>query len=209
MKIKVCGLRDVDNMRQVAALGVDYVGMILWQKSPRHVREEDLAMLSTLSLPEGTRRVGVFVDEEAATIVGYTNRLKLDVVQLHGKESVESIACLRNLLPTGVQIWKAVSIKDAGDMAVSDRYAGMVDAFVFDTKCQCVGGSGVQFDWSVLQDYHADVPFLLSGGIAPEDADRVKAFSHPRCMGIDINSRFETSPGMKDITRIKAFIERL
>jgi phosphoribosylanthranilate isomerase len=231
MKVKVCGMRNGENIRQVAALGVDYIGMVFWDKSPRNVTmiptqagiiPDRVALHHSSSeiQPAGSettcrrpQRVGVFVDEMPQSIITRVVSYKLDVVQLHGQESPTLIRNLRATLDPdlrpGIQIWKAISISSADDIARYKDYEDSVDAFVFDTKCASVGGSGQQFDWSILDSYDGSLPFMLSGGIGPDDAERVKAFHHPRLMGIDLNSRFETAPAQKDVAALQRFLEML
>ena len=218
MIIKVCGMRDGENIRQVAELGVDWIGMIFWPKSPRNV-----TMIPTHAgiIPDrGTdignfkaKRVGVFVDEMAQNIIIRVVNFQLDLIQLHGHETPTLIRNLRRTLDPdirpGVKFIKAISVESCDDIATYRDYEDCVDYFLFDTKCQTVGGSGEQFDWNVLEAYDGDVPFLLSGGIGPDDAERVRNFHHPKCIGIDLNSRFETEPAIKDITKLKQFLEQL
>jgi phosphoribosylanthranilate isomerase len=218
MIIKVCGMRDGENIRQVAELGVDWIGMIFWPKSPRNV-----TMIPTHAgiIPDrGTdignfkaKRVGVFVDEMAQNIITRVVNFQLDLIQLHGHETPTLIRNLRRTLDPdirpGVKFIKAISVESCDDIATYKDYEDCVDYFLFDTKCQTVGGSGEQFDWNVLEAYDGDVPFLLSGGIGPDDAERVRNFHHPKCIGIDLNSRFETEPAIKDITKLKQFLEQL
>ena len=218
MIIKVCGMRDGENIRQVAELGVDWIGMIFWPKSPRNV-----TMIPTHAgiIPDrGTdignfkaKRVGVFVDEMAQNIITRVVNFQLDLIQLHGHETPTLIRNLRRTLDPdirpGVKFIKAISVESCDDIATYRDYEDCVDYFLFDTKCQTVGGSGEQFDWNVLEAYDGDVPFQLSGGIGPDDAERVRNFHHPKCIGIDLNSRFETEPAIKDITKLKQFLEQL
>ena len=211
-------MREGENIRQVAELGVNWIGMIFWDKSPRNV-----TMIPTYAgiIPDRgsdigsfkAKRVGVFVDEMPQNIITRAVNYKLDLVQLHGHETPTLIRNLRRTLAPdirpGVQFIKAISVGDCNDIAAYKDYEDCVDYFLFDTKCPTVGGSGSQFDWSVLEAYDSDVPFLLSGGIGPDDAKRVRNFHHPKCIGIDLNSRFETEPGLKDITKLKQFLEQL
>ncbi len=211
-------MREGENIRQVAELGVNWIGMIFWDKSPRNV-----TMIPTYAgiIPDRgsdigsfkAKRVGVFVDEMPQNIITRVVNYKLDLVQLHGHETPTLIRNLRRTLDPdirpGVQFIKAISVGGCNDIAAYKDYADCVDYFLFDTKCPTVGGSGSQFDWSVLEAYDGDVPFLLSGGIGPDDAKRVRNFHHPKCIGIDLNSRFETEPGLKDITKLKQFLEQL
>ena len=211
-------MREGENIRQVAELGVNWIGMIFWDKSPRNV-----TMIPTYAgiIPDRgsdigsfkAKRVGVFVDEMPQNIITRVVNYKLDLVQLHGHETPTLIRNLRRTLDPdirpGVQFIKAISVGSCNDIAAYKDYADCVDYFLFDTKCPTVGGSGSQFDWSVLEAYDGDVPFLLSGGIGPDDAERVRNFHHPKCIGIDLNSRFETEPGLKNITKLKQFLEQL
>ena len=203
--IKVCGMTDASNIRQVAETGVDWIGMIFWQPSSRCCHDPGVAQ----TIPEGIQRVGVFVDEEVETIVRRTEECGLNRVQLHGRETATSIRQLRQRLPQGVEIIKAISIRDKVDLLKADRYHGLCHLLLFDTRCQCVGGSGQQFSWDMLQHYQGPTPFLLSGGIGPEDAERVATLDHPLLEGIDLNSRFETSPALKDTQRLAVFLDRL
>lgn len=200
--IKVCGMREPENIRAVTDLGVDLMGFIFWEKSPRNACEAPVVV------PEGVKGVGVFVDENPVIIVERAQSHALSYVQLHGNESPELIEAVKSLLPN-IKIIKALSIREADDVKRWRLYDGIVDMLLFDTKCKSVGGSGEQFDWTVLSHYDGNLPFMLSGGIGPDDADRVKAFHHPQCVGIDLNSRFETAPGVKDVEKIKEFINEL
>ena len=221
MKIKVCGMRDGKNIREVEALGVDYIGMIFWSGSPRNVTMvpthagiiPDSSSLSPFSSHHSPLRVGVFVDEMPQSIITRVVNYQLDVVQMHGHESPTVIRNLRATIDPdfrpGIQFWKAVSIASTDDLNACEQYFNCVDAFVFDTRCDSVGGSGRQFDWQLLEAYHGPVPFLLSGGIGPDDAARVKAFHHPQCIGIDLNSRFETAPAVKDVDLLRSFLQQV
>ena len=222
MVIKVCGMRDAQNIREVSQLGVDMIGMVFYPKSPRYVEmqsshagiipdyvKEDINIKSAKS----PARVGVFVDDMVQNIVTRVVNYHLDYVQLHGNEPREMCENLRltldpNIRP-GIKIIKAISVSDASDIQKYKEYVGAVDLFLFDTKCKTVGGSGRQFDWQVLEQYDGEVPFLLSGGIGPEDASRLHAFHHPKCIGIDLNSRFEIEPGVKDAEKLKGFLNEM
>ena len=217
--VKVCGLRDSENIRQVAALDVDWIGMIFWEKSPRNVTMipshagiiPDRASLSPLATNNSPLKVGVFVDEMAQNIITRVVNFQLDLIQLHGHETPTLIRNLRRTLADirPVKVIKAISVSSRDDIAAYKDYADCVDYFLFDTKCPSVGGSGQQFDWSVLDAYDGEVPFLLSGGIGPDDAERVRNFHHPKCIGIDLNSKFETEPAMKDVAAIGKFLNEL
>ena len=220
MLIKVCGMRDGDNIRQVAELGVDWIGMIFWPQSPRNVTMipthagiiPDKAP-SNGATPKGVSRVGVFVDEMAQNIITRVVNFRLDLVQFHGHETPTLIRNLRRTLDPdirpGIQFIKAISVSSRDDIATYKDYEDCVDYFLFDTKCTTVGGSGQQFDWSVLDAYDGKKPFLLSGGIGPDDAERILSFHHPKCIGIDLNSRFETTPAQKDVAALRTFLSQI
>ena len=161
-----------------------------------------------VSLLNALRRVGVFVDQPAEEIYSYTRLHRLNAVQLHGNEAPSLLETLRHDCPQ-LLIIKAISIRDKVDLLKADRYHGLCHLLLFDTRCQCVGGSGQQFSWDMLQHYQGPTPFLLSGGIGPEDAERVATLDHPLLEGIDLNSRFETSPALKDAQRLAVFLDRL
>ena len=219
--VKVCGMRDGENIREVAELGVDWIGMIFWEKSPRNVTMipthagiiPDRGSLSPLTTHQSPLRVGVFVDEMAQNIITRVVNFKLDLVQFHGHETPSLIRNLRLTLDPdispGVKFIKAISVSGRDDVAAYRDYEDCVDYFLFDTKCPSAGGSGCKFDWSVLDAYDSEKPFLLSGGIGPNDAEKIRNFHHPKCIGIDLNSRFETEPGMKDIEKLKNFLKQL
>lgn len=225
MLVKVCGMRDADNIREVSQLGVDMIGFIFYPKSPRFVQmisskagiipdysEEriELAMArKTAETQKQPARVGVFVDDMPQNIVTRVYNYRLDYIQLYGNEPRETIENLRATIDPdikpNIRIIKAISVSSAEDIQKYKEYAGAVDLFLFDTKCKTVGGSGEQFDWQVLEQYDGETPFLLSGGIGPDDAERVKSFHHPQCIGIDLNSKFEIEPALKDVEKLKDF----
>ena len=198
MIVKVCGMRDAANIRQLEALGIDWMGMIFWPKSKRYVSTPPVY------LPQHVRKVGVFVDASLDAIRQHVEDYQLDIVQLHGQESPEMLKVLKPLT-----LIKALNIATPEDLQKTEPYEGLADYFLFDTKGKSVGGNGEKFDWSVLASYQGETPFLLSGGIGPEVTQDVKTFHHPKCIGIDLNSRFETEPGLKDITKLKQFLEAI
>ena len=207
--IKVCGMREAANIQEVSTLAIDWMGFIFWPKSSRYVSERPDY------LPKDVKRVGVFVDEEPEKIVSISRLYRLDYIQLHGHETTTDINRLRQAIAEHgsatipPQLIKAFSIATCEDLEQTKAYEGQADYFLFDTKGPSVGGNGIQFDWQVLENYHGQTPFLLSGGIGPEDAERIRTFHHPQCIGIDLNSRFEQSPGLKDIQKLKTFIQSL
>lgn len=214
-------MRDSDNIREVASLGIDWIGLIFWPQSPRYVQMlptgagiiPDSASLDIQDTGAGVKRVGVFVDDMAQSIITRTVNYKLDFIQLHGNEPPTLIRNLRATLDPdlrpGIGIIKAISIGTPGDIERCRDYDDCVDYFLFDTRCTGVGGCGRQFDWTALDRYDGSRPFLLSGGIGPDDADKIKEINHPLFAGIDLNSRFEVSPGIKDVERLRRFINKI
>lgn len=196
--IKVCGMRQAENIREAEALGIDWMGFIFWPKSSRYVAERPTY------LPTRCKRVGVFVDEQIEQVRHVAEDYALDIIQLHGNESPEYVRTL-----AGHTLIKAFNIATADDLSQTRPYEGIVDLFLFDTKGRAVGGNGEKFDWTVLNAYQGATPFLLSGGIGPDDAGRIRAFRHPRCIGIDLNSRFEVSPAFKDVDLLREFVKNI
>lgn len=210
-------MRDADNIRDISALGVDMIGLIFYPPSPRYVQQfsSGAGIIPDYAPDMGKTplRVGVFVDDMPQNIVTRVYNYKLDYIQLHGNEPRETLENLRATIDPdinpNIKIIKAISVSSAEDIKKYKEYVGATDLFLFDTKCKTVGGSGEQFDWQVLQAYDGDVPFLLSGGIGPDDAERIKNFHHPKCIGIDLNSKFEIEPALKDVEKLKQFLVKV
>ena len=210
-------MRDADNIRDISALGVDMIGLIFYPPSPRYVQQfsSGAGIIPDYAPDMGKTplRVGVFVDDMPQNIVTRVYNYKLDYIQLHGNEPRETLENLRATIDPDIKpkikINKAISVSSAEDIKKYKEYVGAADLFLFDTKCKTVGGSGELFDWQVLQAYDGDVPFLLSGGIGPDDAERIKNFHHPKCIGIDLNSKFEIEPALKDVEKLKQFLVKV
>ena len=210
-------MRDADNIRDISALGVDMIGLIFYPPSPRYVQQfSSGAVIIPDYAPDMGKtplRVGVFVDDMPQNIVTRVYNYKLDYIQLHGNEPRETLENLRATIDPDIKpkikIIKAISVSSAEDIKKYKEYVGAADLFLFDTKCKTVGGSGELFDWQVLQAYDGDVPFLLSGGIGPDDAERIQNFHHPKCIGIDLNSKFEIGPALKDVEKLKQFLVKV
>ena len=196
--IKVCGMREAENIREVEALDIDLIGFIFWPKSSRYVSERPAY------LPTNCKRVGVFVDEDIEVVKKIAHDYALDYIQLHGHESTAYCAQLK-----GLKLIKAFNIATAKDFEQTKSYEKLVDYFLFDAKGKSVGGNGTKFEWSVLDNYHGPTPFILSGGIGPDDATSIRRFHHPRLAGIDLNSRFELAPSLKDVTALQKFLNEL
>lgn len=215
-------MREPENIRAVSALGVDMIGFIFYPESSRFVSQErsNAGIIPDRVSEEmkkdetsAVARVGVFVDEMMQNIVTRAYNFQLDYIQLHGDEGLTFIDNLRATLDPdirpGIKIIKAISITNADDLKKAAMYEGHVDMLLFDTKCPTVGGSGEHFDWSVLEGYSGSLPFILSGGIGPDDAERIKAFHHAKFVGIDLNSKFETEPAVKDVVTLQSFISEV
>ncbi len=198
--VKVCGMTQGDNIREVEMLGVDFIGFIFYPKSPRCLCQMPSYM------PERAGRVGVFVNEDKKNVAMYADRFGLDYIQLHGNEPP---AYCRSLQLGGFRLIKAVSVASPKDFEVVYDYEGLCEYYLFDTKTRQYGGSGVMFDWAIMSQYNGATPFLISGGINACSAEAVKAFSHPAFAGIDLNSRFESAPGIKDVEMLRRFIAEL
>jgi len=198
--IKVCGMREGKNILDIEQLGVDMIGLIFYSKSPRCVYE------MPKHLPKQAKRVGVFVDEQAAYVQTIADRFSLDYVQLHGNESPDYC---QELQLSGLKVIKNFPVATEQDLEKTGLYEGKCDYFLFDTKCETHGGSGIQFDWDILHYYNGKTPFLLSGGISLDSTHALKSFDHPRLVGYDINSRFEIEPGKKDAKKVAKFIKQI
>lgn len=195
--IKVCGMREPENIRAVEALGIDMMGFIFYPRSSRYV-----ASVPDY-LPSSLKRVGVFVNASEEDMLRHITEYGLDYVQLHGAERPEVCDSLH---AAGVNVIKAFSVACADDLRSCAEYEGHADIFLFDTKCQQYGGSGERFDWTILDAYTGETPFLLSGGIGPSGIEDLVSFHHPKCCGVDLNSRFEISPAYKDADMLRQFI---
>lgn len=199
MIVKVCGLRQAENIREVEKAGADWFGFIFYPKSPRFVGD------MPSYLPASGRRIGVFVSPSFEDVVQAAERFGLHGVQLHGEASPE--LCQR-LHDVGFMVVRALPA--AHDLNVTVKpYRDAVDYFLFDTPTKNYGGSGRVFDWSLLRSYDGDEPFLLSGGLRPDSMETVSHFGHPKWVGVDLNSGFETAPGVKSAADLENFITAL
>ncbi len=205
LKIKVCGMRDPENISGVLEALPDFIGLIFYQKSKRFVGfEPSVEVLSVV--PDSVKKVGVFVDETPEKVLEVCQIWKLDVAQLHGNESVEYC---RQIKDSGITVFKAFSVDEQFDFNKLKAYSGVCDYFLFDTKGNLPGGTGEKFNWKLLENYKDETPFFLSGGIGPNDLESIRHFDHPRWRGLDINSGFEVSPGIKNIEQVKMFFEEI
>lgn len=201
MIVKVCGMSDAVNIRLAEQLNIDWMGFIFYPPSPRYVeRRPDY-------LPQRQQRVGVFVNADEDFILSRISLFGLQLLQLHGHETPQQCRALREI--SGLPLIKAFSVRSAADVALTRHYEGAADYFLFDTPTPGVGGSGQSFDHSLLDHYTGATPFLLSGGLGPDSVSHILALRHPRMAGIDLNSRFETAPGIKSIHRLQQFLQSL
>lgn len=220
LKLKVCGMREPGNIEAVSALQPDYLGFIFHEPSPRHVLNASgdanasgelqsngvlPAMLHSLKV-KGITPVAVCVDASEEEVLAIVSDYGFTAVQLHGHES--PILC-RQLKNRGLTVFKAFSVATTADIRQTAAYEGCCDYFLFDTKTSLPGGSGFRFDWSILQTYTGSTPFFLSGGLAVSSVQDILSLTHPQLYGLDVNSRFETGPGLKDASLLRQFIAGL
>jgi len=224
MKLKICGMNH--NPEEVASLQPDYLGFIFWEPSPRYFSGE------MPQLPNSIKKVGIFVDAPLDEVLQKVKQYQLNAVQLHGKESAGYCKELKQGFlsfraesrnhkdETTKQVWsdefeiiKVFSIKDDFNFDVLKDYEEVCDYYLFDTKGKLPGGNGYTFDWSVLENYPSNKPYFLSGGIGLDSKEKLNEFlkspASKHCFAIDVNSRFETAPGLKNIDDLNLFIESL
>lgn len=212
MQIKVCGMRHPENIESLLELPIDWIGFIFYDKSSRNAESEDLIQwLSEHEAAFGNiKRTGVFVDAEMDFILNHIHDYQLDFIQLHGNESPQYCAELRSFWEISSmrksKIIKAFPVDENFNFELTNAYEGKCELFLFDTKGPKPGGNGVSFDWQVLEAYKGHTPFLLSGGIDEGMETAIRQLNYPQLIGVDINSRFETSPGIKDIEKVKRFL---
>ncbi len=198
-------MRQPDNIRGVLAAEPDFIGYIFYPKSKRYVGE-NLTMEIFDLVPESTQKVAVFVNETVEQVQRICKQFTIAFAQLHGNESPEYC---RQIKDAGIRVIKAFAVDQNFDFKSLNAYQAEVDYFLFDTKGKLPGGTGLKFDWSVLENYQLSVPFLLSGGIGPDDEVALNAFAHEQLVGLDINSGFELEPALKDEQKVKAFVEAI
>lgn len=205
LALKVCGMRERSNVAAVGSLNPQYLGFIFVPYSPRYAG--DMTRDVVAGLPSSVVAVGVFRNAPLETVVSKVTELSLKGVQLHGEEDGEYLRQLRDTLPT-CQIMKAVGIEGRGDIEGLVDAPGIVDLLVLDNRG---GGTGVSFTWADLQHYKAQTPFLLAGGVGLENISEALRVAEriPQCVGFDINSRVEVSPGFKDVAKVREFQEKM
>ncbi len=210
MKLKICGMKHTDNIQAVAALSPDYLGFIFYEKSPRH-------FAGTIpALPDRIKKTGVFVDAALAYVVDKVTTYGFSAVQLHGNESAEYCTALAKelkelSLDRNIELFKVFGIRDTFDFSKLTPYEGVVDYFLFDTKGKEKGGNGYTFDWTVLKNYPSQTPFILSGGIGIDEIAALKSIAQTELPihAIDVNSKFEDAPGLKNEQQLQLFIQQM
>lgn len=208
MNIKVCGITDMKQLQQLDGLDIDYAGLIFYKESPRYIGDK-ISKQELKKADFDLKKVGVFVDPEMIDVLDAIDDYGLDVVQLHGNETPE----MCEDLSSEVEVIKAFRINEDTDVdKIIAPFDEVCDFYLFDSKPptqETFGGTGNQFDWSILSRAKIEKPFFLSGGIRPDDGPKLKKFSHPDLFGVDINSKFETSPGVKDMRLLLQFRQSL
>lgn len=205
MKIKVCGMREKDNVNLVASLHPDYMGFIFYTTSPRDASSV-LQKETIENLPIDIEPVAVFVNKELEEALAILNQYHFKYAQLHGNESPDYCKSIKQ---NGFGVFKVFSIDESTDFSTMEKYLEVADYFLFDTKSPKHGGTGVKFDWDLLEQYKLNKPVLLSGGIGTDDVSLVQQalLKYPWIHGLDLNSRFEISPAVKDLKKLSTFFE--
>ncbi|RZK39549.1 MAG: phosphoribosylanthranilate isomerase [Pedobacter sp.] len=204
LNLKVCGMKYAANIGEVAELQPNYLGFIFYAPSPRFISEISAELIPYI--PQQIKTTGVFVNEEVDAVKARVFKHKLKAVQLHGDESAPYCEEIRAL---GVEVIKAFGIDEKFDFSKLSTFEDSVDYFLFDTQTANHGGSGKKFDWQLLKNYTLSKPYFLSGGIDLEHVAQILKIDDDRCYAIDINSRFETEPGLKDVEKIKMFVDQI
>lgn len=204
MKVKICGMKDAENIAEIVSLKPDYLGFIFYKPSPRNCIGIDRAIITSLS--DKVETVMVSVDMAEEEVLHIADRCCFRTVQLHGNESPQMCSKLRS---SGLKVIKAMGIRSAESIDILRKYEETVDFFLLDTHTPSKGGSGKKFNWNILDAYNLNKPFLLSGGIGPDDADTILNLRHNKFAGIDLNSRFESAPGVKNSALLHQFLTNL
>jgi len=204
MRIKICGLKYINNIKEVVKLKPDYIGFILYSGSKRYIVEQ-LQLAIYLKSVKEIKKVGVFVNANIDEIIEKIQTYYLDIVQLHGNETEAFCREINNYIP----VIKAFQINEAFDFNSLIAYETACTYFLFDTASIGYGGSGQSFDWQLLNKYTLSKDYFLSGGIRLQSIERIKQLNDSRLIGIDINSLFETEPGLKDILKIKSLLHEI
>jgi phosphoribosylanthranilate isomerase len=201
LKLKVCGMRNRENIIALSKVKPEFIGFIFHEKSSRNISDNLIQ-----STPDTIIRVGVFVDENINFILDKIKLHNLNCVQLHGKESTEFCAEVKKL---GIDVIKAFNISEQFNFSTLKNYEETCNYFLFDAAGKNAGGNGIVFNWDLISNYTGRTPFLLSGGIDETMTKTIKDLKHPLLVGVDINSGFETKPAVKNIKAIKKFSDSI
>ena len=202
-KIKICGLSDEASIDAAAQAGADYIGLVHFEKSPRHVSLERAAELRAIA-PSTLKVVLLLVNADPKLTGRAIDIVKPNVVQFHGSETPDWLKIVRK--NSGVLVWKALGLRDAPTLAKSDRYVGAADRLLFDAPAKALpGGTGTSFDWSLLADYNHRMDWGLAGGLDPDNV--TDALGSTKAPLVDVSSGVESAPGVKDVDRIAAFCQ--
>lgn len=204
MKVKVCGIKTLENIQLINNLRPDMVGLNFYEPSVRYLHENSATTKAFNNLNRDILKVGVFVNADLETIIEKTDHYNLDYAQLHGDEDEAFCKKVKQVIP----VIKVFRINESFNWNILNSFK-FVDHFLFDTATKNYGGSGKKFNWTELLDREIEVPFLLSGGIGPDDAEVLKSISHPSFIGIDINSKFEIEKGVKSDRLLEKFMREI
>ncbi|MEX0996443.1 MAG: phosphoribosylanthranilate isomerase [Flavobacteriaceae bacterium] len=205
MKIKICGLKEANNIQQVSQANPDYMGFIFYPKSSRFVGD-DFSKTALIEIPDNIIKTAVFVNESVENILKIVQKYDFEAVQLHGHESPE---ICRQLKEKNLIVIKAFAIDTTFDFEKLHPYEKQCDSFLFDTKTNHFGGSGKTFNWKLLEKYNLKTPFFLSGGLGLENLEAVLKLKHDKLYGLDFNSRLEDRPGLKNIELINKVLDTI
>lgn len=199
--VKVCGMKEEQNILQLLELPIQYIGHIFYRKSARYVGD-----LANITIANGIKKAGVFVNSDFDEIIKAAERFNLNSIQLHGHEPLELATVLK---AKDFEVIKAFGIDEDFDWKQLEPYIGHVDYFLFDSKSPAYGGTGVTFNWQKLKEYPFETPYFLSGGLSLENLQEAVNFEDNKLIGLDLNSKFEIEPGLKDIEKLKLALKTI
>ncbi len=206
MQVKICGLSEIEHVEEATNGGARYLGFVFFEKSPRNLTV-DAARELMIAVPEGICKVALTVNPTDDFLDNITTRLPVDMLQLHGTETPERAAGIRSQF--GLPVMKAVGVADVSDLATLDAYSDVVDQLLVDAKppkeSELPGGNGLSFDWRLIAGRHWQVPWMLAGGLTPENVSEAIALTGAN--QIDVSSGVESAPGVKDTIKIEAFLK--
>ena len=203
MKLKICGMKESNNIKSIENIEPDYMGFIFWEDSPRYIKDKIPLLKNTI------KKTGVFVDSNIEYVTKAIENHNLQAIQLHGNESPEFCAKLMN--KQNIELIKAFKVDDSFNFDELKIFENQCDFFLFDTKGELPGGNGSVFEWSILKDYKHEKPFFLSGGIGIENVDELINLKKTRLpiYAVDVNSKFESQPGLKKLNLLEEFKNKL